>query len=85
MEFENLSEGEAAIWIAMFLCAGESCKQFDVQNLGKAKKNLEYSPSFLMAKSSRSPNIASRTAFLLQLLFLPKPIAVSNQVQSVFL
>jgi hypothetical protein len=45
MEFEDLAEGEAAIWIAVFLCAGESCKLFDVQHLSKAKETLEYSHS----------------------------------------
>jgi hypothetical protein len=49
MEFEDLAEreaeGEAAIWIALFLCAGENCKIFDVHHLSKAKKTLEYSPS----------------------------------------
>jgi hypothetical protein len=45
MEFENLAEGEAAIWIVMCLCVGESCKPFNVQHLRRAKRNLEYSPS----------------------------------------
>jgi hypothetical protein len=49
MEFEDLAEGEAegeaAIWIALFLCAGESRRLFDVHHLSKAKKTHEYSPS----------------------------------------
>jgi len=45
MEFEDLAEGEAAICIAVFLCAGESCKPFDVQHLRKVRKTHEYSPS----------------------------------------
>jgi hypothetical protein len=45
MEFENLAEGEATIWIAVFLCVGESCEPFDAQYLRKAKKHFEYSPS----------------------------------------
>ena len=29
MEFEDLAEGEATTWTALFLCGGESCKLFD--------------------------------------------------------
>jgi hypothetical protein len=44
----------------VFLCAGESCKLFDVQHLSKAKKTLEYSPSsdgkIVSVAKSREPD-----------------------------